>query len=715
MKPLTFKSFIMRMPLYSFYDITDPFFYLDFQEAIYIASPTLYKELIKYLTNTQIAEKEKKRILHSLERYLSRMSTRCTPFGLFAGCSIGEITESTEIVLKKSFIRKTRLDMHFLCTLYDSIIKIPEIRKEILFFPNTSIYSIGKKYRYIEYVYINTKRKYLITEIEKSQYIDKILKTAQKGATISTLTKVLVSDEISSEAASDFINELIDSQIILGELSQAVTGEDYLERVINRIRKVENTSNDLLSKLENIYELLKKVDKENGIHHYEKIKEQIQELNISYEEKFLFQVDISPEVSVSYLSNHVVEDLKTGLDFLNKITQPYKNKTLTQFETDFYDKYENMEIPLLQALDTESGLGYPSKQNNDISPLVDNLALPYKSVNYSVNIDRFQSLLLKKAMECLSNDEIELFDEDVKGISSNWDDLPPTFSVMFELLNADNANTLIKINSCGGSSAANLIGRFAHLDERIESFIKEITKKEQELYPNKVVAEIVHLPESRIGNILFRPHIREYEILYLASSDLPDENIIHLSDLTLSIKNNRLVIWSKKLKKEIIPRLTTAHNYYGSNSMPIYKFLCDMQIPTGRKGLFFSWGEINLNFYPRVRYKNIILLEATWKIKSEDIKHLYLIGDDNKLIEESTIFREKYKIHQQVLLPDGDNELFVDWINPVSIRSLFSVIKERPIITFKEFLFDPNTAVVRDIDGKPYLNEFIVAFYKDKK
>lgn len=53
------------------------------QEALYVASSTLYSEYEKLNYNTP--NEEENRLTHALMRYLSRMSTRCTPFGLFAG------------------------------------------------------------------------------------------------------------------------------------------------------------------------------------------------------------------------------------------------------------------------------------------------------------------------------------------------------------------------------------------------------------------------------------------------------------------------------------------------------------------------------------------------------------------------------------------------------------------------------------------------------
>ena len=62
-----------------------------------------------------IKEGDKKcKIETSLVKYISRMSTRCTPFGLFATCSIGKIDETTQFDITNDVGRCTRLDMYYL-------------------------------------------------------------------------------------------------------------------------------------------------------------------------------------------------------------------------------------------------------------------------------------------------------------------------------------------------------------------------------------------------------------------------------------------------------------------------------------------------------------------------------------------------------------------------------------------------------------------------
>jgi hypothetical protein len=99
----------------------------------------------------------------------------------------------------------------------------------------------------------------------------------------------------------------------------------------------------------------------------------------------------------------------------------------------------------------------------------------------------------------------------------------------------------------------------------------------------------------------------------------------------------------------------------------------------------------------------------------EEMKRLFTLKNESVLVEETRKWRKKHALPRMVLLSDSDNELLVDWENPRSIQALFSIIKKRQNVLFKEFLYVPETSVVRDRNGNPYINECIVAFYKEKE
>ena len=722
----SFDQFFVRTPYFPFNSLKEDTFRTKIlnpqvQEAIYLASPVLYTELLKL---AKVIENEKERIESAVFRYISRMSSRCTPFGLFAGCSVGEITGNKTNIVLDNFNRHTRLDMYFLCMLSQELSKQSSIKAKIKYFPNTTLYTMGNKYRYVEYYYKQTKRIHRISSVDRSVFLDTILKIARKGTKIDDILAYLIDNKITEEKseALDFIYELIDSQIIVNELSPSVTGDDFFTRIIYILEK-SDADEKLIISLKEIQKALCQLDsnQNNDVKPYHNIIKKIEGIKVPYEENFLFQVDMTRNVVNATLGKNIMNELQSTMKFLNKITLGGRNEILVQFQQAFYKRYEEREVSLMEALDVEMGIGYPVSANaGDVSPLLDdNFFIPGQA-NQGMNFqsNTFMSILFKKTMEVLNQNKNEIIfsDDDVKSFNVYWKDLPSTIYSMFEIIKSDMENHLIQLNGFYGSCGANLLARFAHTDEKITRFVSEVTTKEQLLEPNALLAEIAHLPNSRVGNILSRPHIRDYEILYLSNSDLQEKQLIYMSDLYISVRRGRIYLRSKKLNKEIIPRLTNAH-YYLNNPMPVYHFLCDMQRQDGRGGLSFNWGYLNneLSFLPRVRYKNTILSLATWKVKTAGMKHLFTIKDDNKLVAETEKWRGEYSLPQKMLLLDGDNELLIDWENARSIRALFSIIKKREAISLTEFLYNSENSVVRDKNGNPYPNECIVAFYRNEK
>ena len=383
-------------------------------DAIFIASPVLFNELNKLLVTKSDDLENVDRLLFSLARYLTRMATRCTPFGLFAGCAVGNIGVNSKIELENSINRTTRFDMFFLCTLYDDLLKNPEIKNKIKYYPNTSLYLVGKKYRYVECLSLKLRRKYQITEVARSVYLDAILNIAISGNTRGELIHFLIGKGVDTSDASIFVDELIDSQILVGELYQSVTGEDFFSRLIKLLKSVEFKS-PLLTSLIDLQLLLKKIDFQNGNKQlYTIIISKVDTLNIKYEKNFLLQVDLAKKVSNASLSDEIIDELKSVMLFLNKITPMKDNDPLNQFQYEFYKRYEEREIPLLEALDPELGIGYPiNRKYENLSPLIENFNLPIQDERSLTNLDFFHQRLLMKTIECISNNSKELILNDL--------------------------------------------------------------------------------------------------------------------------------------------------------------------------------------------------------------------------------------------------------------------------------------------------------------
>lgn len=558
----------------------------DFQEAIYIASPILYAEMQKILESKNSNIKEKKRIESALYRYISRMSSRCTPFGLFAGMSVGRIADDKTNIVLGDYKRHSRLDMQFLCTLSQELSKLPEIKENIKFYPNTSIYRIGKLCRYIEYQNTTSGRKHQIVSVKCSVYLDTILKIARKGVKINEILSYLTKNEIEYDYALEYIEELIDSQILVNNLSPSVTGNDYFSKIIGILKEL-NIQKQIMDTLNDIQEMLHQLDciyinyvSQQHMALYHGIIQKIKEIKIPFQENCLFQIDMTRSLKESILGKDIVEELESAMIFLNKINFGNQKNIIDQFKQAFHNRYEDREVSLMEVLDPEIGIGYPIKNGvGDLSPLLNDFCMPNQNKpTTDFHQNAFMTLLLKKTVEAYkqNSNEIELYDDEVKETNKGWEDLPPTLYSIFNILRTDTESPLIHVHGFFGVSGAQILTRFAHTDTQINKIVNEITVKENEFFPDMILAEIAHLPDSRLGNVITRPHIRNYEIPYLAQSDLPENQIIKVSDIIISIKKGRICLRSKKLNKEVIPRLTNAHNYSNS-SISVYRFLSDFQ------------------------------------------------------------------------------------------------------------------------------------------
>ena len=712
MKPTftPFPDFVFRTPLFPLdAPAEDTTLSPEFREALYLASPELYEGCVSK------DRKKQTKFERSVLKYRHRAMTRCTPFGLFAGCSTGKIANSTLIELPATTDnkRRTRLDMQYLCALIQEIERDPNVREQLVYYPNDSLYEIGGKYRYVEYHYKKSQRQHTVASLEIDEALATLLNTAADGATIEQLVQALVDDEITTEQAHEYVIETIASQVLKSELDPCVVGEDVLDTLIDKLSRLQNVP--LLQPLRQIQELLNRIDAQpigTTLPLYDEILSIVKNIGVGYEPKYLFQTDMFKPVHRAQVDEKTVSRIVRLIDFLAKITPPNEHPTLQNFIQAFQSRYEEAEVPLAVALDGELGLGYPvSSGSGDVNPLINDLVFPGRYSNtVTVTQTPADRILFEKYIENARKEGhvVLLEDKDFEKLDYKHQ-FPDTIAVMCSLLD----NDLINIKSVGGVCAANLLGRFCHIDESIMALVKEIADFEQRQTPDVIFAEISHLPESRIGNIASRPVFREHTLHYLSNYE-HDGTDIPISDLMLSIRQGRLFLRSKKYDKEVVPRLTCAHNY-SMSPIPIYRFLCDLQHQRITGGLSCGWSGLlaTYDYLPRIQYKNIILSRELWRIKQEEVEGRDKLSDS----ELSVRFREllqKRQMPTEVVIPDSDNELYLNLEDTQCQRLLLEEIAKRKQIVLEEFLFRNDSGIVRR--GKDrFTNEVIFAFHKNEQ
>lgn len=717
-KNTPYEKCILRTPLYSWdrlgYDTIESIISLpDFKEAILIASPSLYSEIY-------IKHNLSQKIINSLMKFFSRICTRCTPYGIFAGCSVVPLSklEKSDIILSSidKFKTYTRVDMNFLGDMIRTLEKSPEIRSRLLYHINSSLYRLWKKYRYIEYHVTENKREYSFSEINGSSYLNRIILslngTERTILDLAMEIKNKVSVEL--EEAVNYLNILIDNQIIVSNLEPSVCGKDLIYQMEYELSRVGLNDNLISTLINKLRECDAQVIGEH-IEYYDNIYEILNVHDFTSYSDNPIHVDCLTAVQKGGISDNIVTSVRKGIEVIKKISRKSSLPDLETFKTKFYDLYEEEEVPLTVALDTQIGVGYASwtNTNGDVNPILDGVPFPsFKFKDESINMDVLTHFLFDKYQKAIKNGSttITITAEDLKIFPEYKGPISLQEYTIFSVINNSDKPEII-ITGIGCTTSAKLLSRFEYLDEEIKHMVDEITSDEQNDYKDSIVAEILHLPEDRIGNVQMHPSNRKYGVCYFSNPcSCNVKKVIPISDIMISVpRGNHIVLRSKKYNKQIIPKLSTAHNYiYG---LPIYRFLCDLQLQD-YMDYEFNWGALFMNeaYLPRIQYENIILCPARFLITSNDYpQYKGFRGDE--LQKQIIKWMNTYKLPRKFLLVEGDNKLFIDLENKYLVDILLDEFKKKKTLHIEEFCYTNDKANLVSHDGQPFTNEIIMCFH----
>lgn len=689
-----------------------------FLEGVYLSSPEFWALISQ---KDKLSGKDREKFELALMRYWLRSCTRCTPYGTFAGTAVVDVTgENTRLVLEQSAAhrRSVRLDMNYMTGITQALARLPLVRSQLKFYVNNTLYAAPGGLRYAEYHLKDNMRTYYLTAVDKTSYLEAILSRAQEGATIQDMVDLLMnSTGADADEAAAFVEELCAAQVLVPETEPAVTGQDPLQTLTGQLEAMEGTA-ALLHPLKEIKKQLETVS--DGVVTYQQIEQSLKQLYPDIDvPRNTLQTDLFLSLQAQQLSHELVSAIVKQANDVCLLARTNKNTALEDFRRRMYARYETMEVPLLLALDADLGIGYAGVHDEAAgsSPLIDDL-LVETAAGKDRPADHIQAFVFRKYHDYLQQGKscIEITADELKAMEKETGQyrFPSSMYLLGSLMKQDGCldagHFVFDLAAMGGPSAANLLGRFTQGDARLLALTRQLLQEEEAADPGAVYAEIVHLPQARTGNVLLRPVLRGYEIPYAGKSGAPAANQLPVTDLTVQVQGDEMILRSKKLGKRVIPRLSTAH-HFGYNSLPVYRFLCDLQAQNLAYPNVWDWGQLSaLPHLPRVVYQNLVLRKAQWTLTENDIKDLPVHAAER--VQYFTRFRQQRKIPARVVYAEHDNELLIDFEQESGIACLLFFLQRHRQVVLEEFLFTPDNCIVQDVQGKPHTNELVIPLYK---
>jgi thiopeptide-type bacteriocin biosynthesis protein len=508
------------------------------------------------------------------------------------------------------------------------------------------------------------------------------LDAAAGGCVVDKVVEAVQADTgVVLDEAREYVDALVDAQVLTPVAEPAVTGPEPLAHVRSHLSEQGlTTPSEALGRVSDDLAGLDAAGLGNPPEAYQALAETLLELAGEGDDARLVQVDMHRAGSGLTLGPDTLQLLTEGITLLHRLSRGSGDPALRRFKAEFGARYEDREVALMEALDEEMGIGFDRSTHPaaDESPLLAGIDLGGVAGDYVFTArDAVLLDLLMRARDS-GTSSLELDTDTVARLATATPlPLPDALAVFATALDDG-----IEIQSVSGPSGVELLGRFCHGDPRLHDAVRAHLRAEEAQAPGVVFAELIHLPEGRVGNVLARPVLREYELVLLGRSGAPTDRQLSVDELTLRLDGDRIVLYSPRLGAEVRPRLTTAHNP-AWRGFGVYRFLAALQYDGVAGGMGWDWGALSsAPTLPRVTAGRLVLARARWRLSAAEVGTV--TGSDASA-GWAALTRDR-GLPSELLIADGDNRLYVDTASPALTAAAAKVLRGRSGAVVEEVL-----------------------------
>ncbi len=661
--------------------------------ALAVASP----DLLAALDRRRGGEPGAARTAGALLRYLIRMSTRPTPFGLFAGVGLAALAERTELRLANVAPRaRMRPDMAWLLAFVAQLEERPDVRRELRVMTNPSAWTHGDRVLLAERAAIDGSATTTSVDIRATPAARSALALARDPIAWRDLAAELAATTgAPEEKVEGLLAELWRQTFLITELRPPLTHPSPAGYVEQRLAGVpaaaaeRDTLARLLAEMAawEECELAERPDAQRALS--ARAARAVPEPAGAH-----VQVDAALALERNRLGRVVADAAAGAAELLLRLGPATATGGLDGYLRAFVGRYgADREVGLLELLDAERGLGAPSAAGG--APRADAAARA-----------RRDATLRQIAVDALRERRIAVrLDEAAVSALAHAGPPPERAPVSIDLtvlVLAGSADAIDRGDfrlvigpNLGGQSAGRNLGRFADLlGTPATDALARVAAAVRERQPDRLHAELVYLPRRpRAANVAIRPQIHQHEIVVATMPGVEPRRAIRLSELLVGVREERFYVRWPQARGDLV--VHTGHMLNPRGAPEACRFLEEVARDERAPLIGFGWGPAaELPFVPRVEVDRVVLSPATWRIDaaSRD-EHLSPTGEgfDERLAR----WREDWIMPRRVYLAAGDNRLLLDLEAPAQAEQLRAALRRLEgdgVVVLEEALPGPEHA-----------------------
>ncbi|PWK15012.1 lantibiotic dehydratase [Tumebacillus permanentifrigoris] len=690
------------------------------REAIAVASTSLLESLPQM--DLSAPPRKREQAAKGLMRYLIRMSTRSTPFGLFSGVTHGHFADVSDLQVSElpKHRKRSRPDMNWLLKILERLESDPAVIRQLHVSTNPMAYRHGSRWK-LPYVtrYGQRGNGNDIVSIRNSPVVEFGLQNRPGPVPFESLILDIIEafPGATDEMVRTFLLQLFEQEFLVSNLRPPTTTTDPYAYVLHELSKLQGVD-ELYASLQSIHDRMIAYDALPIGEGEQQYLELVAEMKAMAEVTTALQVDLALHSERVHLPESVRADVEGAAEVMWRMSARYKGLPhIAKYHEDFVEKYGyHREVSLLELLDEDIGMGAPSGYQHPASRRqLGQGHLNLQNQREQLVAEWFAETLQKGLPELeLTAEHIQL----LQGTDSlQLHEAPPSMELYFQVL-ADSPEDLDQGKyelfiggNYGSAMAYKTFGRFVDMmEDGFAGPLQEAARREEAIEPEAIWAEVSYLPNmGRATNVVLTRHARSYEIPMGTNASTDPEHTIAFHDLVVGATDKYLYLKSRSLNREVIP--TACHMLNHKNTPNVYRFLRDIGLARYAQWAPFQWGQLDAASYlPRVRHGRVVLQSAQWKMRKRDAWYEDSMSDD-AFFQAVQAWRDDWKAPKFVYLALFDNRMLLDLTKPHHVEEIRKELKQTGKVTLVETGQLETRSIVRG-SGGVYASEFVFSLIR---
>jgi thiopeptide-type bacteriocin biosynthesis protein len=627
------------------------------RRAIAVGSLSLLNALDRF-EGASLGTKEAEKLAAKLLRYEIRMSTRPTPYGLFAGCAMLPLGETTDVTIRSTLGRScTRPDMAWLMGIVSAAEADPGIRRRLRLARNPLIRFEADRITLAAKAPGGRDGAGAPVSARATSVVRTVLDMTEKPVEYETVAARLqeAGPSATPEKVDRLLADLCEQTFILTDLRPPLTTGSPARYVRDRLAGIPDAA-DVHGRLQAMLDACAAWDDADAgaaVTGLRNILERAGSPPDGSKEPPI-QVDMALAAD-GHLGRSIAAEAARAAELLLRLSpSPRGTPAIAAYRNAFVSRYgQEREVPLLEVLDPDRGLGPVAGHGHAYVG-----ADPSRGARRSAALLRWACSALHDRRAVLDLDGTMI--EQIETWDSRPDAAPLSLDINVlvgarspEAIDAGDFIVVVGPN-LGAWAAGRNFGRFAHLQPHGErDFLGEAAAAEEAAHlPDHLWVEVVFLPSNvRSANVAIRPAVRQYEVVFGASPGVCGTHVIPLDELIVGVDGGRFYVRWPAARKRL--HFVSGHMLNPGGAPAVAQFLLQVSHDAAIAFTSFDWGPAEaFPFLPRVQSGRVVLRPAEWKLSKG-------AGDARELQAIET-WRQEWDVPRHVALSVGDNRLVID-------------------------------------------------------